>query len=81
MKKFNENVSLIARLRRKILPLGNIFSPACCRDKQAAGQPCVPKDNGIDCTSGTCNNLIPQFCFFGICWNFGVFNPLGGTCA
>ena len=40
----------------------NMFNPGCCREKQATGQFCNPQREGIDCTSGTCNNVvIPPF--------------------
>ena len=38
----------------------NMITPGFCRNKQAAGNFCVPRRNGVDCTSGTCNNIIPS---------------------
>merc|ERR1712117_1014705 len=53
----------------------------CCRTKSRSGDPCVPKDNGIDCMSGNCNNLLPSWTILGVTWNFGFWNLWFGLCA
>ena len=53
----------------------------CCRTKLAGGEVCFPLNNGTDCMSGTCTNLLQPFDLIGITWNFGILNLFGGTCA
>ena len=53
----------------------------CCRDKQREGERCAPKDGGIDCVSGACNNIIPDINLFGITFSFVGINPWFGLCA
>ena len=60
----------------------NMVKPGCCREKQAAGGFCVPKRGGIDCTSGTCNNVIPAtISIFDIPIAIQNLNQWVGNCA
>ena len=64
------------------LHLNMMVTPGCCRDKQASGGFCVPRRNGVDCTSGTCNNIIPSnINLFGVTLPFNTLNQWIGTCA
>ena len=52
----------------------------CCRAKMPVGEYCLPVNNGTDCISGICNNLIEPFQFAGITWTLGFWNLFGGYC-
>ena len=53
----------------------------CCRTKLPGGEFCLPVNNGTDCQSGVCNNLIQPFEFGGITWTLGFWNLFGGYCS
>ena len=62
--------------------LNNMVQPGCCRAKQSSGSFCVPRRNGVDCTSGTCNTVCPSdTAFLGIDFMFEAACDWVGRCA
>merc|ERR1719367_1077946 len=78
----DSNSATVCSSTQYCLHLNGLFMPGCCRDKQAAGGFCVPGRGGVDCTSGTCNNIIPSnINLFGVTLPFNTLNQWIGTCA
>ena len=61
--------------------LNNMVQPGCCRAKQSSGSFCVPRRNGVDCTSGTCNTVCPNTAIGGIDFMFTAACDWVGRCA